>query len=340
MRAILLRKSGPPSRLTVAECPTPAPQGDEVRVRVRVIGVNYAETLSRRGLYQWAPPRPYIPGMEAYGEVEAIGPEARHRRIGDRVMVGAQHGCYAEQVCVSEHQAFPAFAGFSPEESAAFPVNYFTAWVALVEMARLRSGDRVLIHSAAGGVGTAAVQIAKRFGCVVYGTASTDVKLALLRRLGVDLAVNYVDRDFEAEIRAATGGAGVDVVLELVGGEVFRKSVALLAPLGRVVVAGVAGIELQKWNLLSWWRAWRFLPKADVRDLAVRSHGLLATHVGYLLPHRERLIHLWAALASFVQQHGVRPVVGTVLDGLPEIAHAHALMESRRSLGKIVVRLS
>jgi NADPH2:quinone reductase len=318
--------------------PEPVPKGAEVRVRVRAIGINYAEVLSRKGLYGWAPRLPYVPGMEAFGEVDAVGPDAHERRVGETVVVGAQYGCYAEIVCVPEGQALPAFGSFTPEENAAFAVNYLTAWVALFEMARLRPTDRVLIQAAAGGVGTAAVQLAKRFGCTVYGAAGSEAKLGLLRRLGVDHAVNYRAGDFERELREVTAGQGVDVVLELVGGEVHRQSLRLLAPLGRVVVAGFASLDLRWWSPLSWWRTWRDLPRANVRQMATGSWGMLATHVGYLLEHRERLATLWRDLTGFVARHGIRPVVGATFP-FEEVGRAHALMESRASVGKIVVRL-
>jgi NADPH:quinone reductase-like Zn-dependent oxidoreductase len=338
MRAVVLARHGPASSLRVSTVPEPAPGPGELRVRIRAIGINWAEVLSRKGLYTWAPPLPYVLGMEAFGEIDAIGSGVAGRRLGELVIVGAQTGTYAEMLCVDESQARPALPGLSPDENAAFAVNYMTAWVALFEMARLRPSDRVLVQAAAGGVGTAAVQLAKRFGCTVYGTAGSDAKVAALSRLGVDHAVNYRTRDFEPEVRAASGGYGVDVVLELVGGEVFRKSVRLLAPFGRVVVAGFASMNLQRWNPLSLWRTWRAIPRADVRAMAIASRSLGATHIGYLLPHRERMAALWTDLAGFVARHGIRPVVGSVFP-LDEIARAHERLESRENVGKVVVRV-
>ena len=338
MRAVTLARHGPASVLRVSAVPDPSPGPDEVRVHIRAIGLNWAEVLSRKGLYTWAPPLPYVLGMEAYGEIDAVGSGVGGRRVGEPVIVGAQTGAYAEAVCVHESQARPALEGLSPEENAAFAVNYLTAWVALFEMARLRPTDRVLVQAAAGGVGTAAVQLAKRFGCTVYGTAGSDAKVGALVRLGVDRAVNYRARDFETELRAASGGRGVDVVLELVGGEVFRKSLRLLAPFGRVVVAGFSSLDLRKWNPLSWWRTYRAIPRADVRAMAIASQSVGATHIGYLLPQRERMTALWAELTAFVIRHGIRPVVGSVF-ALDEIAGAHERLESRENVGKVVVRV-
>lgn len=339
MRAYVLERHGGPEVLHVREVSAPMPGPGEVRVRVEAIGVNYAEILSRKGLYGWAPPMPYTPGMEATGTIDILGAGVDHRATGERVIVGAQHGAYAEQIVVPERQALPAITGFSTEENAAIAVNYLTAWVALMEMARLRPSDRVLVTAAAGGVGTAAVQIATRFGSRTVGLAGSDAKLDAIRRLGAESAVNYRRADFEERLRSAAGPDRFDVVLELVGGEVFRAVWPVLAPFGRVVVAGFASLALQRWNPLSWLRTWRDLPKADIRSLAPGSHGLLSTHVGYLLSDPPRLARVWAALMAFVTARGIRPLVGATFS-FEEMAEAHRLMESRESVGKIVVRMT
>jgi NADPH:quinone reductase-like Zn-dependent oxidoreductase len=338
MRAIVLDRHGGPDVLRVREVPDPMPGAGEARVRVEAIGVNYAEVLSRKGLYGWAPAMPYTPGMEATGTIDALGAGVTGRAVGERVIVGAQHGAYAEKIVVPERQALPAIAGFSTEENAAIAVNYLTAWVALMEMARLRPTDRVLVTAAAGGVGTAAVQIATRFGCATVGLAGSDAKLETIRALGAGSAVNYRRPSFQERLRAAAGPARFDVVLEVVGGEVFRAVWPVLAPFGRVVVAGFASLALKRWNPLSWLRTWRDLPKADIRSLAPASHGFMATHIGYLLADPPRLARVWGELMAFVAAHGIRPVVGATFS-FDDMAEAHRLMESRRSVGKIVVRM-
>ena len=338
VRAIALERHGGPEVLRVRVVPDPTPAAGEVRVHVEAIGVNYAEVLSRKGLYGWAPATPYTLGMEATGTIDLLGTGVDRRAIGERVIVGAQHGAYAEKIVVPERQALPAIASYSTEENAAFAVNYLTAWVALIEMARLRPADRVLVSAAAGGVGTAAVQIATRFGCATVGLAGSDPKLETIRALGAESAVNYRRDDFGKRLRAAAGPNRFDVVLELVGGEVFRAVWPVLAPFGRVVVAGFASLALQRWNPLSWLRTWRDLPKADIRSLAPASHGLMGTHIGYLLADPPRLARVWGELMAFVAAHGIRPVVGATFS-FDEMAEAHRLMESRQSVGKIVVRV-
>ena len=337
MRGVMLRRHGGPESLRLTDLPDPSPGPGQVLVRVKAIGLNYAEVLSRKGLYGWAPKRPYVPGMEAFGEIAAAGPGVE-RREGEPVIVGTQHGAYAELIVVDQAQALPAVGEWSDEENAAFAVNYMTAWVALHRMARLRPDDTVLVQAAAGGVGTAAVQLARRFGCSVYGTASAADKLALLHELGIDGAINYGTTDFEAEVRRLTGGRGVDVVVEVVGGEVFRKSVRLLAPFGRILAVGFAGYNLKMWNPLSWYRTWRDVPKAGIVEMSERSFGIMASHLGYLLKSPELVRQAWDELTAFVAEHSIRPVVGHVM-GLEDVAEAHRLMESRRSRGKIVLRV-
>src|SRR4029079_5184374 len=216
MKAIVLDRHGGPQVLRVRTVPDPTPGPGEVRVRIEAIGLNFAEVLSRKGLYGWAPAMPYTPGMEATGTIDALGADVEGCALGDRVIVGAQYGAYAEKIVVPMRQALAALAGYSNEENAAIAVNYLTAWVALMEVARLRPTDRVLVTAAAGGVGTAAVQIATRFGCATTGLAGSDPKLEAIRALGAESAVNYRRDDFKECLSAAAGPNRFDVVLEVV----------------------------------------------------------------------------------------------------------------------------
>ncbi len=332
----MLRRTGGPHVLELTDVADPVPEAGEVVVRVEAIGVNYAEVLSRKGLYGWAPARPYVPGMEAVGIVDEVGSGVDPDRLGARVLCGVQYGAYADRVVLPASRALPSFDDFSVEENAAFGVNFMTAWVALVEMARLRSTDRVGITAAAGGVGTAAVQIAAAFGCPIVAMAGDDGKLARVRELAEVTTVNYRSPDFSRQLASAAPD-GLDVVLEVVGGEVYRACLARLAPFGRLVVAGYAGLDYTLWNPLSWWRAWRDAPRMRTMDAAVASVGVLATHIGYLLPDEERLLGVWSELTAFTREHGLRPIVGGVYD-FADLPEAHRFMESRASVGKLVVR--
>ncbi len=193
MRAILLTRHGGPDVLKITDVPTPTPRPGEVRVRIHAVGINFAEVLSRRGLYGWAPSLPYILGMEGFGEIDAVGDGVTSHKVGDRVIAGTQFGAYAEFICIPAERALVPPPGLSTEESAAFAVNFMTAWIGLMEMARLRPTDTVLVTAAAGGVGSAAVQIAKKFGARVIGAAGKG-KQDAVRALGADLALDYTIR--------------------------------------------------------------------------------------------------------------------------------------------------
>jgi NADPH2:quinone reductase len=335
VNAVVLRATGRPNVLTVSDLPEPVPGPGEVRVRLAYSGINYAEILSRKGLYSWAPKRPYILGMEGAGVVDEIGDGVDPARLGRKVMVGTQFGCYAERVVVPSERAIPSIASFTMEENAAFPVNYMTAWVALAELARVAEGEKVLVTAAAGGVGTAAVQLASRLGCEVYGLVGSHEKLDLVRSLGACEALSYRDSDCFQRLRALSGG--VDVVLETVGGRAYRESQNLLNPFGRIVVAGFAGLDLKMWNPLSWWRTWRDLPRAKVGELAEASTGVMATHLGYLLNEPARLQAIFERLRAFVSEVGIKPVIGKIIP-FADVAEAHAFVESRRSVGKVLLR--
>ena len=176
MRAVVLRRHGPAEILSLESVPDPTTGSEQVLVAVEAIGLNFAEVLSRKGLYGWSPDLPYVLGMEAVGVIEEIGDRVEGREIGERVLVASQFGSYAEKIAVTASSALPALDSYTPEENAAFGVNYMTAWVSLLEMARIRHTDRVLVTAAAGGVGTAAVQIASSFGCEVVALASSDAR--------------------------------------------------------------------------------------------------------------------------------------------------------------------
>ena len=337
MKAFPLKKHGGTSVLSPQEVEEPKPSPGELLVRISHIGINYAEILSRRGQYGWAPKLPYIPGMEAFGTIEALG-ENVDRQVGERVIIGAQYGTYAEKIVVPEYLAFPQMPAYSEAEQAAFLVNYMTAWVALFKLARLKPEDTVLITAAAGGVGTAAVQLAKAYGCEVIGTASKDYKIKLLNELGIDAAINYQQEGWEEDIRNKSSRAGVDVVLELVGGETFEKAKSLMHPFGRMTIAGVASLKWSKKNPLTWLSALKSIPRYDIRKMATASHALMATHIGYLIKDKTLTQQLWKELSSFVIAHDIKPVISHIFefDQLPE---AHAYIESRKSYGKVVVKV-
>jgi NADPH:quinone reductase-like Zn-dependent oxidoreductase len=248
-------------------------------------------------------------------------------RPGDQVIVGTQFGTYAEYLCVPADRALPAPRGFSPQQSAAFGVNYLTAWIGLMEMARLRASDTLLVTSAAGGVGTAAVQIGAKLGARVIGAAGAS-KLDAVRALGADLAVDYSEL---AHLPA------LDVVLEMAGGNVYRAALKRIAPMGRLVIAGASAAFPRTRNPLARLAALRNLPRASIFDMLRRSYGVMSFHVGWLLDGGA-VGPQYRDLVEFTESHGITPVVGREF-GFGEIAEAHRVLEERRNVGKVVVQV-
>jgi NADPH2:quinone reductase len=325
MRAFVLTRYGGPEVLRLTDVPTPEPRANEVRVRVRTIGINFAEILSRRGLYGWAPKLPYILGMEAFGEIDAIGSAVTSHAVGTPVLAGTKFGTYAEFLCVPAERALPVPRGFTPAQSAAFTVNYLTAWIGLFELARLRASDTLLVTSAAGGVGSAAVQLGSRLGATVIAIASNG-KQDFLRSLGASQALHY-DEDFPA----------ANVVLEMTGGDAYRKAVRTIAPMGRIVMAGASDAFPRTRNPFARLAALRNLPRTNIFDMLRRSYGVMSFHVGWLL-ESNAVMQSFHDLVAFTERHGITPVVSDEVR-FEELPDAHRILEARRNRGKVVVRI-
>src|SRR6202521_4361197 len=251
MRQIWITKIGPPEVLEEKEARDPEPKAGEVRIRVEASGVNFADVMGRMGLYPDLPPIPVVPGYEVAGRVDAVGAGADPSWIGGDVFAPTRFGGYSDVVCVPHAQVFTRPPRMSAQESASIPVNYLTAWQLVVVMGGLKPNETVLIHSAGGGVGIAATQIAKHIGAKVIGTASA-AKHGELRALGVDHLIDYRTEDFEARARQITGGRGVELILDAIGGVSLKKGYRLLAPTGRLGMFGVSSLASGKErNLLS-----------------------------------------------------------------------------------------
>lgn len=245
MRQIWITKAGAPEVLQVKEAPDPVPAAGQMRIRVEAAGVNFADIMGRLGLYPDLPGIPVVVGYEVGGRVDAVGSGVDGAWVGRDVFAMTRFGGYSDVVCVPENQVFARPPGMSAEQGAAIPVNYFTAWQLVVVMGGLRAGETMLVHSAGGGVGIAATQIAKHIGARVIGTASKG-KHEFLRGLGVDLLIDYRTEDFEKRTMQLTDGAGVELILDAVGGESFAKGFRILAPTGRLGMFGMSAIATGK----------------------------------------------------------------------------------------------
>lgn len=311
MKAIVATRTGGPEVLQLQEIPDPQPREGEVVVRVEAAGVNFADTMQTRGLYPGGPPPPFVPGLEFAGTVEGTG---------ERVMGFAAGGTYAERIAIPQSAVMPYPAAWSPAEAAAFLVNYLTAYFAYW-MANVTPGERVLIQAAAGGVGTAAVQLADAFGVETYGTASSDEKLAKLKELGLDHPINYKSVDYEQKVMELTNGEGVDAVFEMLGGEHTVKAVRLLRPLGRVIIYGSATGAAPQFDFLQ-----MFQRNASVHTLWITP----------LARDRDKMQQAMDDLISWAEAGRYRPIVGHTLP-LAQAADAHRMLLERRNYGKIVL---
>jgi NADPH2:quinone reductase len=319
MKSARVKAFGDVNQLEIVELPDPVPGQHDVIIKVKACGLNYADAMQREGYYPGGPKPPYIPGLEAAGVVESRGPEANDSLPpGSRVVVLAP-GAHAERVRADSRACIRLPETMSFNEGAAFPVQYLTAYHCLITLAHAAANETVLIHAGAGGVGTAAVQIAKLLGLRVIVTASTGEKRAKVIALGADAAASY--EDFEAVTLELTKGRGPDICLESIGGDVFRRSLAFLPALGRLVVYGAAGKDPQP---------------IDTLKLFFRSQAVLGFHLSALFERRDLLASSLATLLQWIGEGKLRIQIGHTFS-LAEIRQAHRLIASRQSYGKIVL---
>ncbi|MHA1450472.1 MAG: quinone oxidoreductase family protein [Candidatus Hodarchaeales archaeon] len=342
MKAIVLDKTGGPEVLKVSDIPEPRkPSAGEVLIHLKAAGVNFAETMARRGIYGWVPSKTgFVLGLEGSGTVVSAGTGVTAFKPGDPVITVGNNGCYAEFIKVNQKQVYPAISSYNHVENAAFTASFLTAYISLVEMARVRNGESLLVQAAAGGLGTAAVMLGKVLGLKVAGTSSREKKLSFLRnKLDIDLAINYKEEKFSSAVLEWTNGRGVDNIIESVGGKVFKESLLCLAPLGRIVVVGVSSIRFSRNNPLTWLPAWKAIPKISIRDMIGKSQAVMAFHAGRLMESDiSRLKDKFSRLVTLVEEHGLKPVIDSILP-LEKAADAHQKLESRANLGKIVLKI-
>jgi synaptic vesicle membrane protein VAT-1 len=242
MRAVWITRPGGPEALEIRETADPEPGRGQVRIRVGAAGLNFADVMAAQGLYPDAPKRPCVVGYEVSGMVDALGEGTQDHAVGQRVLALTHFGGHADVVCVPAEQVLPIPDAMSFEEAAAIPVNYLTAYHMLFRVAAVRPGERVLVHMAAGGVGTAVLQLCRTVDDLeVFGTASA-AKHDVLRAEGCAHPIDYRTTDYAAEVRRLTGGEGVDIVLDPLGGNDWRKGLKLLRPVGRLVAYGFANL--------------------------------------------------------------------------------------------------
>jgi NADPH:quinone reductase-like Zn-dependent oxidoreductase len=332
MRAVVITKHGDPSVLQVQQRPDPAPPGPgQLRVAVRAAGVNFADHLARVGLYPDAPKLPAVVGYEVAGTVEAVGDGVDPSRVGERVLAGTRFGGYADVVNVAATDSVAIPDALSFEQGAAVPVNYATAWAALHGYGSLRTGERVLVHAAAGGVGIAAIQFAKAAGAEVHGTASPG-KHQKLAELGVDRAIDY-RRDGWWK-----GLGPYDLALDALGGTSLRRSYDLLRPGGRLVGYGVSALQQgEKRSLrraaphaLSMLRGFNLLSQLE------DSKAVIGLNMLRLWDDRGTLEPWITPLAQALHDGTISPIVHAAVP-FAEAPEAHRILAARENIGKVVL---
>jgi len=338
---VVLTGAGGYDVLQVQERPDPPVGPGEVRIAVRAAGINFADTMARVGLYPDAPKPPCVLGYEVAGEVESVGEGVNEHAVGDRVVAGTRFGGQAELVTVAASQAWPLPEALSFEQGAAFPVNYGTAYAALVVMGGLRQGDRVLIHAAAGGVGISATQIARNIGAEVFGTASAS-KHEAIEAQGVRHPIDYRTLDFEREVMRITGGEGVDLAIDALGPTSFRKDYRLLRPGGRLVMYGISensregrrdlgatlkGLAAMPTATMPWWKSLMMMNE---------NKGVFGLNMLKWWDAEGDFDRLVEPLMADLESGSLRPIVAEAFP-FERAGDAHRFIAERRNVGKVVL---
>jgi NADPH2:quinone reductase len=322
MRAIQLTEYGGPEVLKLVDIEKPVPTGHEVLIEIKAIGVNYADTARREGRYVIKTPLPFIPGAEIAGVVAAVGEQVTKIKPGTRIVTLIESGGYADFAIVDELVLIPIPEQLDFHHAVALPLQGLSAYHILKTMGRLEKDESVLIHAAAGGVGTIAVQLAKLFGAgQVIATASSEEKLALARAMGADVLINYTEPNWEEQVLEATGGKGVNVALEMVGGDVFNKTVKCLATFGRLVIFGAASGEQSQ-----------FYPSM----LMGRNQSVIGFFLPQIMRKPELLQPSLVELFTYLGTGQLKLTIGGVFP-LEEAANVHKLLQSRKTYGKLIL---
>ncbi len=336
MRQIVTTRNGGVDVLKVREAPDPKPARDEAVIRVHAAGLNFADILARQGLYPDGPKKPCVMGYEVAGVIEEVGEDVDRNLIGKAVVAMTRFKGQAEKVAVQQRQLFPKPESLTFEQAAAIPVNYLTAYALLVVMGGLRSSESILIHNAGGGVGLAALDIAKKIGATTYGTASPG-KHQFLRERGLHHPIDYRNQDWLPVLKQLTNGRGVELVIDPIGGSHWKKSYAALRTTGRLGMFGVSAASANglkgKVKLL---KAAMQMPRFHPLGLLNKNRGVFGLNLGHMWHEPEKVAEWVQAIMVGVSEGWIRPHVDKAFP-FEQAGDAHTYMESRKNTGKIVL---
>jgi NADPH:quinone reductase-like Zn-dependent oxidoreductase len=336
MRAIVTTRNGDVDVLKVEARPDPVPGKGQVLIRVKAAGLNFADILARQGLYPDGPPKPCVMGYEVAGVVETVGDEVDRALVTKPVVAMTRFGGQAELVVAPLTQIFEKPEHLSFEQGAAVPVNYLTAWALLVTMGGLKKEEAVLIHNAGGGVGLAALDIAKHIGARTYGTASTS-KHEFLKARGLDHAIDYRGQDWLPVLMDLTGGRGVELVIDPLGGSSWKKSYRALRTTGRMGVFGMStasasGIRGKLRALKALSQTPRFHPLA----LMNRNRGVFGLNLGHMWDEGEKVAGWTSEIVRGINEGWIKPHVDRSFP-FDQVAESHRYIEERKNIGKVVL---
>ncbi len=338
MRHIIIRKTGGPSRLSLEQVPDPEPSDGCVRIAVRAVGINFADILIRQGLYQDVPGYPVVPGYELAGIIDKVGQGIDASWMGREVFALTMLGGYAEKICLPLDHVFVKPQSLSFEVACGLPTTYATAWQLLVTMGALKRDERVLIHNAGGGVGLAAIDIARHLGAQTFGTASSK-KHARLRERGLLHAIDYTRGDWEQEFARITQGQGAHLIIDPLGGRNFKKSYRSLAPTGRLGMFGISEAShtglIGKIKLIL-----TALSMPFFHPVSLMNHNRAAFGVNLArFAAQPTVIREWMQqILDLVGKGELHPVTDRSF-AFEQVAAAHEYMESRQNFGKVVLTL-
>jgi NADPH:quinone reductase-like Zn-dependent oxidoreductase len=341
MRAVVITTHGDPEVLRVEQRPDPPVGAGQVRIAVEATGINFADLLARSGMYPDAPKPPCVVGYEVAGTIESVGEGVDGFSLGDRVFGGSKFGGQAELVTASEADVLPLPDRLSFEQGAAIPVNYATAYAGVVLMGGLREGDRVLIHSAAGGVGIAASQLSRNIGAEVFGTASAS-KHDAIREHGVTHPIDYRSDDFEREVSRITEGEGIDVAFDAIGPSSFRKDYRLLRPGGRLICFGLSEVQTgEKRNIPGLLKGVVSMATATMpwwKSLAIMNEnkGVFGLNMLSWWKTEGNIRRAIEPLQADLEAGRLEPVVAEAFP-FERAADAHRFIHERRNIGKVVL---
>ena len=339
-RIIEITRFGPPEVLKIREEPIPEIGPEDVLIQVKAIGLNFADIFERLGLYKAAPKAPFVPGFEVAGIIEKVGQSVKSLRPGQSILAVTRFGAYKTYVKVNQNFVGILPSKFSIEEGAGFPTTYLTAYHGLFNLGRLCNGERVLIHAAAGGVGTAAIQLAQIHEAEIFATCGSEAKVEFLTIMGIQHVINYKTQDFEKEIRQINKGGGVDLIMDSVGGSTFRKGYRLLNPMGRLVIFGL-GSMMPSGRRPNWFKlAFQYLtlPRFNPFKMMPDNKTIAAFHLAYMFNSVKEFSKAFEQLLKWANDDKIRPVIGKTFP-FEEAAKAQNYLQSRNSVGKVILKV-